>query len=317
MDLSVIIPAYRSEQTLKTALLSILEGQETKRQYEVLLLLSPSEDGSLALAKEMGQAHKNLRVIELEEVTPANVARMKGVELAKAELVSFMDADDEARPNYVEDFCVAFEKEKDADIVVGGFAICSKKKHTRPYILSVSRNVPGEKALRIYFHDLSIRGFMWNKAYRKSLFDKRPLIYLSDPEDLFEDEALNLSLFYFARRVITFRKPVYVYHKDNEKSLTSAKRFERAKKELLFFAAGREFLSKMGEERLLRHYLASLKFRRFWLSYDLSFDKKNGKGKDYVNQVKREYRSICDPKKPLDKENASYSAALSRALLDK
>ena len=28
-------------------------------------------------------------------------------ELAKAELVSFMDADDEARPNYVEDFCAA------------------------------------------------------------------------------------------------------------------------------------------------------------------------------------------------------------------
>ena len=277
-------------------------------------MLSPSEDESLAVAEGFAKDHENLKIVKLEELTPANVARFKAIPLCQAPVVSFMDADDEALTSYVEDFCAPFEKDPEADIVVAGFSICSKKKHTRRYSLSVKRNVKGEKALRIFFHDLSIRGFMWNKAYRKELFSHRPLIYLSDPEDLFEDEALNLSLFFYARRVITFCKPVYVYHKDNESSLTSAKRFERAKKELLFFAAGRRFLEMMGNERLLHHFIASIRFRRFWLAYDLDFDKKNGKGKDYVQQVKQEYKRICSLKEGLD-EKASYGPALSRVIL--
>lgn len=91
MRLSVIIPVYNSERTLRAALSSL------KRQhygdFEVLCVNDGSTDGSAELIDAFVQADNRFRRID-QKHTGAWAARNAGLQAAKGEFVTFLDADD-------------------------------------------------------------------------------------------------------------------------------------------------------------------------------------------------------------------------------
>ena len=96
---SVIVPVYNAEKTLRRCLDSIC-GQ-TYRDLEILLVNDASPDGSLAICREYEAIDPRIRVFDCEHAgvsATRNYAldRMSGVYFA------FVDSDDLASPNYVE-----------------------------------------------------------------------------------------------------------------------------------------------------------------------------------------------------------------------
>lgn len=101
MKLSIIIPTYNEEEYLPALLESIREQDFT--DYEVIVADADSEDNTRKIAEEYG-----CRVVE--GGMPA-VGRNRGAEVARGELLLFLDADLVLTDGYLRDAVEEFESE--------------------------------------------------------------------------------------------------------------------------------------------------------------------------------------------------------------
>ena len=95
---SVIIPSYNRELTIKRSVFSVLD--QTYKDIEVIVVDDCSSDNTREVIE--GIDDDRLRYYCLEENSGACVARNKGIELAKGEYIAFQDSDDEWLPNKLE-----------------------------------------------------------------------------------------------------------------------------------------------------------------------------------------------------------------------
>lgn len=98
MDLSIIIPVYNAAPLLNRCLNSIF-NQTTQYTYEVILVDDGSTDNSIDIIKT--RKEKNISLHQQRNSGPS-VARNKGIELAKGEFLTFLDADDYWNNGYIE-----------------------------------------------------------------------------------------------------------------------------------------------------------------------------------------------------------------------
>lgn len=94
--ISVVIPLYNKEKQIAHTLQSVLN--QTFQDFEIVIVDDGSTDGSVAEVKKF----TDLR-IRLICQTNAGVAaaRNRGIEEAKSDLIAFLDADDEWKPEYL------------------------------------------------------------------------------------------------------------------------------------------------------------------------------------------------------------------------
>ncbi|MDD4561400.1 MAG: glycosyltransferase family A protein, partial [Candidatus Dojkabacteria bacterium] len=115
---TIIIPVYNAEKTLKKCLDSILHQTYTK--YEVILINDGSKDKSLQIVQEYKEKHPDIfQIYDQENVGPA-VTRNSGMQCAKGEYLFFIDCDDYIDEKYIETFVKEIE-EKEVDMVIGGY----------------------------------------------------------------------------------------------------------------------------------------------------------------------------------------------------
>lgn len=164
--ISVIIPVYNVAGYLSKCLDSVT-GQ-TYRNLEIIVVDDGSTDGSAGICDEY--AGKDSRIIVIHQKNRGlSAARNAGLEIMTGEFVGFVDSDDWIDLDYYEQMANRME-ETGADIVMTGFywayrnreIKCRMYPHDAPY-----DGLGGLKALsgnRIYH-------VVWNKLYRKELFD--------------------------------------------------------------------------------------------------------------------------------------------------
>jgi glycosyltransferase involved in cell wall biosynthesis len=316
--LTVIVPVYNSGKTLARALTSLTEEQDFLEPYEVLLMIDPSKDDSLAIAESFQKRHAFIRIEAPEKRLGIGLSRIEGIEKVTTPYFSFMDADDYLAPNCLSTLYKAIEETRSDCVNCSFYFVSGKKAKAHPFPWAKNAMLTREKALAYFFDDSYIRGFCWNKIYRTSIAQNRPLLVLGAPLDMqFEDVALNASLFSYCQKVTLLKKPLYYYDKTNAGSAMSVPRSNRSLRHLVVFALQRLFF----EEKHDRAALQAFKKKRYriWLSliYDRHLDKKNGATKAYLKEVKQDYRLLHQMKKPLvragsffenDAEKAFYSS---------
>jgi succinoglycan biosynthesis protein ExoO len=95
-QVSVVIPVYNSASTLRAAVTSVL--RQTLEQIEILIVDDASQDGSLALARELAMNDSRIRVLAL----PANRGKSNAMNVAISEArgawIAVLDADDWYEP---------------------------------------------------------------------------------------------------------------------------------------------------------------------------------------------------------------------------
>ncbi len=91
--ISVVIPLYNKEPYIKRAIDSILA--QKIQDYEIIVIDDGSTDKSAEVVKSFPDPR--IRLIQ-QENAGVSAARNRGIEEAKAELIAFLDADDEWTP---------------------------------------------------------------------------------------------------------------------------------------------------------------------------------------------------------------------------
>ncbi|MBN1468011.1 MAG: glycosyltransferase [Fusobacteriaceae bacterium] len=88
MDISIIIPSYKSEKTIDICLNSILK-QKTRLKYEIIVVDSSPTN----LVDKIIKKYNIIKFIKLKSKTPPGIARNIGSEKSKGELLAFIDSD--------------------------------------------------------------------------------------------------------------------------------------------------------------------------------------------------------------------------------
>ena len=115
MKLTVVIPVYNEEQTLRQLVASV---QAVDLDKELILVDDGSADGSAKIMKELESEHDNLRAVFHEKNMGKGAALRTGFEHARGDIVIVQDADLEydprEYPRLIQPIC-----ENRADVVFG------------------------------------------------------------------------------------------------------------------------------------------------------------------------------------------------------
>ena len=193
---SIIVPVYNTEKYLPQCVSSVL-GQ-TFRDFELLLIDDESPDGSGALCDSYAEKDPRVRVIHQKNGGLSN-ARNSGLTAASGEYILFLDSDDYwHRADALEAI--------DREFTTTGADVVLLKHHTLnvetgELLESSDTLTPEMFAERSYGEQLSMcvstqlyDTCAWNKAFRRSLMDKKDLFFTEGiiAEDI--DWVARLSL---------------------------------------------------------------------------------------------------------------------------
>ncbi len=92
VKISVIVPVYNAELYLDKCIESIVN--QTLKDIQILLINDCSTDNSQSICEKYANKYRNVELINLEKNCGPQIARNKGLELAKGEYIVFIDADD-------------------------------------------------------------------------------------------------------------------------------------------------------------------------------------------------------------------------------
>lgn len=212
--ISVIVPVYKSRNTLERCVGSLLA--QTEKDLEIILVDDGSPDGSGKLCDELEKEDERIRVLHKENGGVSS-ARNAGLQAAKGEYILFADSDD-----YLEE--TAAQKLLEG---IGGddIAICGFYHHYRGSRIERIPEVPGNKGEE-NFLALYGNGFLnmpWNKLYRRELCGK-----FDESLSLGEDLLFNLDYLCRADGISVVKQALCHYIQDDTgESLSSKKREDR------------------------------------------------------------------------------------------
>lgn len=207
--ISIIIPVYNAEKTLKACLESILSQSYTN--LELILVDDGSKDNSLALCHAFAQADPRIRVLSQKNAGPA-AARNMALEAMKGDLVMFVDSDDHLAHDACRRMADAMANHQ---LVIGHYFFELAGTASDRGLLSGNRVLDeqtflGELVKRpgtFYFSAL------WNKMYLARIIRERNLRF--DPFLSWgEDFAFNMQYDYDVLSVALVEEPVYHYIKN-------------------------------------------------------------------------------------------------------
>ena len=150
--ISIIIPIYNAGKYLSKCLHSI--ESQTYQDFEVILINDGSTDCSNEVCQKFANKDKRFTVIT-QTNGGASSARNRGIEVAKGEWITFIDADDYVEKDYLECLCKNIENEK--TFIIQGLKQVSSK---------------GEEIKKIEFEDSILTDTEIQKAFdEKEIFE--------------------------------------------------------------------------------------------------------------------------------------------------
>src|SRR5689334_8801789 len=86
--ISVVIPAYNSANTLRRAVTSVL--QQTLRDHEIIIVDDASQDATAAIARDLAQIDRRVRVLELSNNGGKSHAMNVAIPQARGEWIAVL-----------------------------------------------------------------------------------------------------------------------------------------------------------------------------------------------------------------------------------
>ena len=212
--ISVIIPVYKVEKYLKRCVESVVN--QTYKNIEIILVNDGSPDKCGEICDKYARIDSRIKVIHKENGGLSS-ARNAGLDIASGDYIMFVDSDD-----WISE--VSLEKlydyiEADYDII--NFKFSFVKENSKELIETHNNIKDSYKCDLITYIDKLFSGelnfFIWNKLYKKNLFDE-----VRFPEGRnYEDLATIYKLYFNAKSIIVTDYTLYYYWLGNSNSITS------------------------------------------------------------------------------------------------
>ena len=205
--ISVIIPVYNAESFLPRALDSLLQG--SYENIELICVNDGSRDGSLALLRSYAEKDQRVKVFDYPN-GGVSVARNKGLDEARGDYITFVDADDWVHRDYLITL-LALAREYDADIALVSYQPVKEDAKPKPIRESDFSKSPvvcktADEALT----KTPIKHFIVRRLYRAELLkDLRFPVGIR----LCEDSIFNLLVLCRKESAVTVYQniPLYFY----------------------------------------------------------------------------------------------------------
>ncbi|MBE5780381.1 MAG: glycosyltransferase family 2 protein [Clostridiales bacterium] len=212
LKLSVIVPVYNAEQTLRRCLDSLCA--QTYGNFELILVNDGSKDHSLEICNEYAKKDQRICVYTQENAGPS-AARNRGLDMASGDYVLFVDSDDYVEANMLQRMADAAAKE-DADLV-----LCSywdeKGDVLTPHVYARPSGVYDEqgcKELALDFIDDNTKGrippYSSLRLVRRSFMEESGLRFTRKVKRG-EDYLLWVQVHFQAKRLVLLAED-YLYH---------------------------------------------------------------------------------------------------------
>lgn len=136
---SIVIPLYNKEKYIEKTLQGVLN--QLFNDFEVLIVNDGSTDGGVEKISRFED--KRIKIFH-QENKGVSAARNKGMAEAKAEYICFLDADDEWKPNYLQNLHQTILKFPNAGMYCSRyFTKINKKKLCKNYFENISDDYEG------------------------------------------------------------------------------------------------------------------------------------------------------------------------------
>ena len=200
--ISVIVPIYKVEAYLNRCIESIMN--QTYRNLEIILVDDGSPDNCGEICNKYAREDSRIRVIRKSNGGLSS-ARNAALDIARGELIGFVDGDDWIEPDMYEflyrnlekeaadvSVCGRFDDYVDRSVAIGDTTFC--KVCTR------------HEAMKLVYES-EIGMYMWNKLFRREVFStiRFPV------GKVFEDIFIMFLLIDAANKVIFSLEPKYHY----------------------------------------------------------------------------------------------------------
>ena len=213
VTISIIIPVYNVDKYLPKCLDSVIS--QTYKHLEIIIIDDGSTDNSGIICDEY--ALRDNRIIVIHQPNRGlSAARNSGLDIAKGVYVMFVDSDDYVEPSFCEKPLRIAIREQ-VDIVSFGYFKIGNKS-TKVKTTNKPRTVQASEAIKLLITlDDVIHGFVWNKLYKRALFEQ-----IRFPVGrTFEDQGVNYLLFHSAKNIFISEESLYYYYR-REKSISKA-----------------------------------------------------------------------------------------------
>lgn len=212
MKISIIMPVYNAEKTIRESLDSIQE--QSFRDFDIVFIDDCSTDGTSAILEGF-QKDSGIpcRIVRQEKNGGVAAARNRGLQEAAGEFLAFVDADDKIVPRALELAIAAVQE--DTDIIGWDWTLGFEKngRHMRQADygtpLEAIKNLTGG----------TMRWNLWLFMIRRDLVIRNGIRFI-DGANMGEDMMFVLKAFQYAHGTVQIHEPLYRYNAVNTASIS-------------------------------------------------------------------------------------------------
>lgn len=211
--LSVIVPVYKVEKYIHKCVESILN--QTFTDFELILVDDGSPDDCGRICDEYAKKDSRVRVIHKENGGQSS-ARNIGLDVAKGEIIGFVDSDDDIEVNMYKNLIDYMDKER-LDIAFGDVYLVRGDRIRKQSMYSGNKVLNKKEGLNDNLI-CKIDNAVWNKIYKKSIFDnlrfKEGIVY--------EDVRIMYKIFNKSQRSGYLKECLYYYYKRQNSTIAQS-----------------------------------------------------------------------------------------------
>lgn len=205
--ISVIVPAYNAQKTIKKCIESILT--QTYKNLEIILINDGSNDKTEEMCEKLVQTDNRIKYY-YKENTGVSKTRNFGLDKASGDYISFIDADDFLEKNMYE---IMIKKINNADILICNcFLISDNKKIDNDIDIKNSSYENLEEMLKD-INNKEINRYVnppWNKLIKREIIINNNILF--NPKiSLGEDLIFNLTCMKYANKINIINERLYNY----------------------------------------------------------------------------------------------------------
>lgn len=167
--ISVVVPLYNKADYIGRALESVFS--QTVQNFEVVVIDDGSTDNGAEIVKNL----RDTRIRLLQQSNAGvSAARNRGIEEGKADLIAFIDADDEWKPTFLETILRLREKYGNAGAYATGYEIKVSSYNIKKLSYKGIPPYPWEGLIPRYFYTALSTQPVWSSAVAipKLIFEK-------------------------------------------------------------------------------------------------------------------------------------------------
>ncbi len=235
--ISVIVPAYNVEKYLERCLQSILK--QTYKNIEIIIINDGSTDNTEQICNSFSEKNDNIRYYQLDKNMGISYVRNFGLEKVSGDLIGFVDSDDWIDEKMYETLYRMLVEYKSSIAVCNYTRIYNNGEYSKvKFSISCDcyyDNIIDALRFNINHNDVTL----WNKLYRKNLFDNLRFPIGQD----YEDTAVMHLLIERAGELAVSYESLYHYNMFfRNNSITSEKATNRSFECINAYIARHEFI---------------------------------------------------------------------------